>query len=90
MGDLIPDMTYSPEEMLLKEETRETVKSLMNSLPGKEKCVLWYRYNFDGDMHVKTLREVSKIVGVSPEAVRQTEIRAVKHMKAAVEKIRAV
>ena len=51
---------------------------------------MWYRYNFDGDMHTKTLREVSKIVGVSPEAVRQTEIRAVKHMKAAVEKSLAV
>ena len=90
LGDLFPDMTYSPEELILKEEEKETVKSLMDSLPGKERCVLWYRYNFDGELHAKTLREVSKIVGVSPEAVRQTEIRAVKHMKAAVEKIRAV
>ena len=90
LGDLLPDMTYSPEELILKEEEKETVKSLMDSLPGKERCVLWYRYNFDGELHAKTLREVSKIVGVSPEAVRQTEIRAVKHMKAAVEKIRAV
>lgn len=90
LGDLLPDMTYSPEEMLLKEEEKETVKSLMESLPSKERCVLWYRYNFDGDLHTKTLREVSKIIGVSPEAVRQTEIRAVKHMKAAVDKIRVV
>lgn len=90
VGDLIPDMTYSPEENFMKEETRETVRSLMDSLPGKEKSVLWYRYNFDGDMHVKTLREVSKLIGVSPEAVRQTEIRAVKHMQAALENGRAV
>ena len=90
LGDILPDTTYSPEEMLMKEEEKETVRSLMNSLPGKERCVLWYRYNFDGELHAKTLREVSKIIGVSPEAVRQTEIRAVKHMKAAVEKIRAV
>ena len=90
IGDLLPDMTFSPEEQIMKDETKKTVTALMNSLPAKERNVLWYRYNFDGDMHTKTLREVSKIVGVSPEAVRQTEIRAVKHMKAAVEKSLAV
>ena len=90
IGDLLPDMTFSPEEQIMKNETKKTVTALMNSLPAKERNVLWYRYNFDGDMHTKTLREVSKIVGVSPEAVRQTEIRAVKHMKAAVEKSLAV
>lgn len=89
-GDLIPDMTYSPEELYIREESRQSVKSLLDSLPGKEKTVLWHRFNFDGEMSAKTLREVSKIVGVSPEAVRQTEIRAVKHLKSAVEAVQAV
>ena len=89
-GDLIPDMTYSPEEQYIREETKQTVMSLLDSLPGKEKTVLWHRFNFGGEMSAKTLREVSKIVGVSPEAVRQTEIRAVKHLKAAVEDVQVV
>ena len=35
-------------------------------------------------MHVKTLREISDILGVSAETVRQIEFRALRYMKAAV------
>lgn len=83
IGELIPDSTFSPEDLLLREEQRQELYSLLDALPGNEKKVLWYRYNFGNDMHGKTLREVSRIIGVSPEAVRQTELRAVKHLKAA-------
>jgi RNA polymerase primary sigma factor len=81
IGDLIADNTYNPEELLARNETKEYIRSMMSKLSKNEQTVLWYRYNLDGDMHTKTLREISKIIGVSPEAVRQTEIRAVKHMK---------
>ncbi len=83
VGDFLSDVTYSPENMYLKEEEKSEVRSMMENLPGNEKKVIWYRYNFDYENHTKTLREISKIIGVSPEAVRQTEIRAIKHMKAA-------
>ena len=39
------------------------------------------RYNFNGEKNAKTLREISKVVGISPEAVRQIEIRALKHLR---------
>ena len=84
VGDIIADSHYSPEELLLREEEREELHSMIEMLPGNEKLVIWYRYNFENDLRAKTLREVSKIIGVSPEAVRQTELRAVKHLKAAV------
>ena len=83
VGDFLSDVTYSPENMYLKEEEKTEIRSMMENLPGNEKKVLWYRYNFDYENHTKTLREISKIIGVSPEAVRQTEIRAIKHMKSA-------
>lgn len=85
VGDLLADSTYSPESMYMKEETKRNIHEMMDALPGNEKQVIWYRYNFDGENHKKTLREISKIIGVSPEAVRQTEIRAIKHMQAAAE-----
>lgn len=87
VGDLVADYTYCPENQLIKDDTCREIRSLMSSLPGNEQKVLWYRYNFDGEMHPKTLREISKIIGVSPEAVRQTEIRAVKHLKSVAEAV---
>ncbi len=86
--DFMADSTYCPEQIFLKKEEKEDIRNLMENLPSNEKNVLWYRYNFDGSTHTKTLREISKIVGVSPEAVRQTEIRAIKHMRLAVTKER--
>ena len=86
IGDLISDTTYSPENLLVTKETKKIVHELMDSLPGNEKKVLWYRYNFDEEMSGKTLREVSKIIGVSPEAVRQTEMRALKRLEKAARK----
>ena len=86
IGELIPDSKYSPEEILLRDEQKREIFGMLNKLPGNERLVIWYRFNFENDLHTKTLREVSKIIGVSPEAVRQTEMRAVKHLKAAVAK----
>ena len=86
MGELIPDSKFSPEELLLREEERDEIHSMIDSLPGNERLVIWYRFNFENDLRAKTLREVSRIIGVSPEAVRQTELRAVKHLKDAAAK----
>ncbi len=81
VGDLLPDQTYAPEQEYIREEEKERIRDLMDTLPGNEKRVLWYRYNFDGENHTKTLREISKMIGVSPEAVRQTELRALRRLK---------
>ena len=81
LADLIPDTDYTPEQLLLREEEKAGVRKMLFSLTRNEQRVLWYRYNFDGDMRGKTLREISAIIGVSPEAVRQTEIRAMHHLK---------
>ncbi|MCH5294494.1 MAG: RNA polymerase sigma factor RpoD/SigA [Treponema sp.] len=80
-ADFLADFSFAPEDMLLKEEERQGVRDMIRRLPRNEQKVIWYRYNFDGEMKSKTLREVSKIIGVSPEAVRQTEIRAIRHMR---------
>lgn len=81
VGDLIPDNTYSPEDQFMKEHKKSVVHDMIEDLPGYEKDVIWYRYNFDCDEERKTLRQISAILGVSPEAVRQAEIRALRRLK---------
>ncbi len=81
LGDLISDTTYSPENQYLSKEEKRDVRSMMNALPLNERKVIWYRYNFECEQKTKTLREVSSLMGVSPEAVRQTEMRAIRRLK---------
>ena len=83
LGELISDTTYSPENQYLNKEEKMDIHSLLNSLPLNERKVIWYRYNFECEQKTKTLREVSSLMGVSPEAVRQAELRAIRRMKSA-------
>ncbi|MBQ2466033.1 MAG: RNA polymerase sigma factor RpoD/SigA [Treponema sp.] len=79
--DFLADFTYNPEENYLDQEKRAHIRSLVDILPSAEKNVIYMRYNFNGEKNAKTLREISKVVGISPEAVRQIEIRALKHLR---------
>ena len=81
LGDMIPDSTYSPEELYMRSEEKEGVQHLLSTLPANESRVLWYRFNFACEEKQKTLRELSSIFEISPEAIRQTEIRAIRHLK---------
>lgn len=90
LGDIIPDTAFSPEELAIREDSKSCVNFFMDSLTGIEKSVLRHRYNFDYDLHSKSLREVGRIVGLSQEAVRQAELRAKKHLKSAMESVFAV
>lgn len=90
MGDLIADTTFSPETVIMTEEKKKLIRDLMKDLPVNEQKVIWYRFNFENEVHTKTLREISEILGVSAETVRQTELRALRHMRAAMETDEAV
>ncbi|MBQ1662802.1 MAG: RNA polymerase sigma factor RpoD/SigA [Treponema sp.] len=81
LGDMLPDTTYSPEEQYMIREEKEEVRSLLGTLSANESKVLWYRFNFACDEKQKTLRDLSTLFGISPEAIRQTEIRAIRHLR---------
>ena len=78
---LVADTAMTPEERVIFEDEKNEVRKMMDKLKKNEKTVLWHRFNFDCDTKGKTLREISTLIGVSPEAVRQTEMRALKHLK---------
>lgn len=89
VGDLIPDSTYNPEEVYLEKEKRSQIRDMVKQLPEKEQAVIYSRYNFDGQQHVPTLRELSDSLGVSAETIRQMELRAVKKMRKSAEEVTA-
>ncbi len=84
LGDLLPDSTYDPEQRYMIETKKKDVHTLLETLPEKEQKVIYNRYNLGCDLHTKTLREISDMLGVSAETVRQMEIRAIRRMKRTV------
>lgn len=84
LGDLLPDSTYDPEQRYMIETKKKDVHTLLETLPEKEQKVIYNRYNLGCDLHTKTLREISDMLGVSAETVRQMEIRAIRQMKRTV------
>ena len=57
---------------------------MVKTLPEMERKVVEYRYNFQNDEKVKTLRQVGEELGVSAETVRQMEMRAIKQLRAVI------
>jgi RNA polymerase primary sigma factor len=81
IGDLLPDTTFEPEQNYMVQVRKNGVHRLVASLPAGEQKVIFNRYNLGCDLETKTLREISGMLGVSAETVRQMEIRAIRRMK---------
>lgn len=81
LGDMIPDFRYNPESNFIQGESLAGVHNLLGELSTEEKIVIRNRFNFDNNEHTVTLRELSVILGVSAETVRQMEYRAIKKMR---------
>jgi RNA polymerase primary sigma factor len=78
--DLYEDYTYSPERELLRKSTRDMTLKFLDCLKDREKQILIYRYQLDGG-DKQTLKTISDEMGISPETVRQIEMRAIKKMR---------
>jgi len=78
--DIQVDYTYSPERTLLKKSSKDNTMNFMNRLKDHEKQILNYRYQLNGCNH-QTLREISDLMDISPETVRQIEMRALKKIR---------
>ena len=74
------DYTYNPERALLKQDLVDTTNKVVNGLKKKEKEIFLSRYQF-GDSNRRTLKKISHDMGISPETVRQIEIKVLKKMR---------
>ena len=69
------DYTYCPERHLLKQFYRDGTRRFLAKLKDRERQVLTYRYQLDDDAP-HTLKEIGEKLDISPETVRQIEMKA--------------
>jgi RNA polymerase primary sigma factor len=86
--ELHEDYTYNPEQAMLREDSRREALDCLANLKDRERRILMYRYELDGCEH-HTLKKIGDKMGISPETVRQIELRALKKIKTHAEKIRS-
>ena len=80
LQELIEDTTYEPERELINNSLREETRRFLETLLEKEKQILMYRFAFYGGKKY-TLKRIGDELGISPETVRQIEIRALKKLR---------
>jgi RNA polymerase primary sigma factor len=88
MMDIYEDYTYSPEQALMRQVSRDLTMEALNRLKDREKRILMYRYQLNGNEHY-TLKRISAKLGISPETVRQIEMRALRKMRSQAEELKA-
>jgi RNA polymerase primary sigma factor len=81
------DYTYNPERNLFRESSRDGTMRVLNKLKDREKRVLAYRFQLNGSDRY-TLREIGAKMDLSPEAIRQIEIKALKKIRSHAEELR--
>jgi RNA polymerase primary sigma factor len=78
--DLIEDDNYNPDSELFKKCAKQDTRDSLYKLKENERNIIRYRYNFEDDKK-HTLKTIGEEMGISPETVRQIEIRALKKLK---------
>lgn len=73
------DPVYSPERIVIRQTLQEHIRDLLDCLSQRERRVLQLRYGLDGNGE-HSLSETGKKLGLSHEAVRQVEFRALRKL----------
>lgn len=73
------DPIYSPERIVITQTLQEQVQDLLDCLTPRERRVLQLRFGLNGNGE-HSLTETGKKMGLSHEAVRQVEFRALKKL----------
>ena len=85
--DIHEDYTYSPERNFMKQISNDGTMRILNKLKDRERHILTYRYQLNGcERH--TLREIGDKMDLSPETVRQIEMRALKKIRCHANELR--
>ena len=80
LGDLLEDdPSYSPERVVIAQTLQAQIQDLLNCLSLRERKVLQLRYGLNGGTE-HSLSETGRKLGLSHEAVRQVEFRALRKL----------
>jgi RNA polymerase primary sigma factor len=85
--DMYEDTTYQPDTELLRKCAQEDTIKFLEHLREKERKVLMARFSFHGGKRV-TLKRIGEEMGISPETVRQIEMKAIKKLRQHSDEIR--
>lgn len=85
--DVLEDNSYTPENTLIRKNVEAETRKFLDTLREREKSILMYRYAINGGKK-QTLKMISEKMGISPETVRQIEIRALKKLRREAEPLR--
>ena len=81
MGDLLPDERSGDDYAHIEVgQWERALVEAVRSLPEREAKVLEMRHGLDGG-DIRTLREVSEVLGISQERARQVEIKALRTIR---------
>jgi RNA polymerase primary sigma factor len=80
LHDVVEDSSYDPDRELMKKTLREDTMRFLKGLQEKERQILLYRFSFVSGKRY-TLKKIGDELGISPETVRQIEIRALKKLR---------
>jgi RNA polymerase primary sigma factor len=80
LHELYEDNSYNPDRQLMKKCLKEETMKFLEQLMDKEKQILLYRFSFLSGRKY-TLKSIGEKLGISPETVRQIELKALKKLK---------
>ncbi len=81
VADILEDEKASTTREVEYQDLRDDINNVISTLKEREQEVVKMRYGL-GDCDRYTLEEIGNLYGVTKECIRQTEIRALKKMKA--------
>ncbi len=81
LGMLVEDLQApKPQEELIRKELRRTLDALLSSLTDRQQQVLRLHFGMEDETGY-SLEEISKMLGISKERVRQIEQQAIKRLQ---------
>jgi RNA polymerase primary sigma factor len=80
LKSVLQDSKYNPDYIVMRKYLREKTAEMLEILTEKERNVLLYRYSFiNGKKY--TLKDIGEKLSISPETVRQVEMKALKKIR---------
>jgi RNA polymerase primary sigma factor len=80
LGDLVDDESPGPDEVVDARLRGEAVRRAVSVLPERERTVVELRYGLEG-AEPAPLREIGRLLGLTPERVRQIEAAALAQLR---------
>jgi len=87
--ETIDNLTYNPELALIKKCSQEAALKLLDLLKEREKNILIYRYQLNGGSRY-TLKNIGDKMGLSAEAIRQIENKAIQKLRSQTDYLQAI